>query len=159
MSTSTKALPLTKAALTAAEQEARKHGEPAAQTGDTCLKGSTRRAVVKAAIASLSDKEQDAVVAASNDDIHRYIGGVLKHSGCLLETVEGYLETVNQEGYLDSHAPSVIGPEGIRRHIAAERKAKEPKQPKAEKPKAEKKAKEPKTKTPPKKSKAALPTK
>lgn len=158
--TTTKAIPLTKAALTAAEQKARTFGPPGEKKGDICLKGLVRREVIRAAVATLSDKEQDALVAASNEELHRWIGGVLKHAGCLLETVEGYLSIVNELGAIDSHAPSVWGPESIRNHVKALRKpakTEETKKP-AKKPSTKGKTPEAK-KTPPKKGKGKPPAK
>jgi len=150
-------IPLTKKVLEAARAERASFGDEGAQRGDVALKGSTRRKVIAAALSSLSDNERATLKAADDATIHAWIGGVLKHAGCLLDSVEGYLKTVEEFGLTESHAPSVIGPASVRRALDAINQALAPKEPKAKEPKA-KEPKGPKVKAP-KAKKTPLPVK
>jgi hypothetical protein len=144
-------IPVTKKAVEAAIVARKQYGDEAANRGDIALKGSTRRAVICAAIASLSAKEREAISASLDAEIHRWIASVLKESGCLLDSVDGYMKTIQEMGVVESHAPCVLGPASVRRALAAidkeEAKAKSAPAPKT--PKA--------PKTPPKKAKEAAP--
>ena len=110
-------IPMSKGALAAAKTVAEAAGPEPTKRGDVRLTHKVRKAVVLSAVQELTKAERAKLNGLDNESIHRFIAGVLDHAKCLLAGATGYLTTIIEKGYVDKHAPSVVGPAFVRKAI------------------------------------------